>query len=80
MHPHLHTKDNKACEEVMNALEECHARGFLYKAVGMCNKPKHAVNMCLRAQRLERTKANREQAKVKREKIEKVWAEIDANS
>ncbi|KAF4310104.1 hypothetical protein SLS57_004075 [Botryosphaeria dothidea] len=80
MHPHLHTKDNKACEEVMTALEECHARGFLYKAVGMCNKQKHAVNMCLRAQRLERTAVNREQAKVKREKIEKVWAEIDANS
>jgi COX assembly protein 2 len=35
--------------------------------------------MCLRAQRLERTRVNREVAKEKREKIEKVWAELDAN-
>ncbi|CAC9886158.1 unnamed protein product [Aureobasidium pullulans] len=80
MHPHLHTKDNKNCEEVMNALEECHARGFLWKSMGMCTKAKHQVNMCLRAERLERTRQNREVAKEKRAKIESVWAEIDANS
>jgi len=64
----------------MSILDECHARGFLYKAVGMCNGAKTDVNMCLRAQRLERTKANREAAKVKREQIVKTWKEIDANS
>jgi len=80
MHPHLHTKNNRACEEVMTLLDECHARGFMWKAVGMCNDAKTNVNKCLRAQRLEKTKANREAAKVKREKLEKVWAEIDANS
>ena len=64
----------------MNALDECHARGFLYKAVGMCTDAKHQVNMCLRAQRLERTKSNREKAKTQREKIEAKWAEIDANT
>lgn len=64
----------------MNALEECHARGFLWKSMGMCSSAKTAVNMCLRAERLERTKTNRAVAKEKRQKIEKVWAEIDANS
>jgi COX assembly protein 2 len=64
----------------MNALEECHARGFLYKAVGNCNKAKHAVNMCLRAERLERTKENREKAMEKRRQTEALWAEIDQNS
>ncbi|OCK77920.1 UPF0287-domain-containing protein [Lepidopterella palustris CBS 459.81] len=64
----------------MNALDECHARGFLYKAVGMCNDAKHQVNMCLRAQRLERTKQNREKAFAKRAQVEAAWAEIDANS
>ena len=53
MHPHLHTNDNKACEEVMDILDECHARGFLWKSLGMCNDAKTAVNKCLRAQRLE---------------------------
>lgn len=64
----------------MNALDECHERGFLWKAVGMCNGQKTAVNKCLRAQRLERTAANRKIAKEKREKTKAIWAEIDANS
>jgi len=80
MHPHLHTKDNGACEEVMQILDECHARGFMWKAMGMCNGAKTDVNKCLRAQRLERTKKNREVAKAKREEIKAKWAEIDENS
>ncbi|KAI9680040.1 MAG: hypothetical protein M1817_005056 [Caeruleum heppii] len=80
MHPHLHTKDNQGCEEVMQLLDECHARGFLYKAVGMCNQAKHDVNMCLRTERLERTRRNREKARVERAKVKAMWSEIDANS
>lgn len=64
----------------MNALDECHARGFLWKAMGMCNGQKTQVNKCLRAQRLERTAVNREKAKIKREEIKQKWDEIDANS
>lgn len=64
----------------MNALDECHARGFLWKAMGMCSNIKVEVNKCLRAERLQRTAANREDAKAKRERIKSVWAEIDANS
>jgi COX assembly protein 2 len=64
----------------MNALEECHAKGFLWKSVGMCNDVKTQVNKCLRAERLERTAKNREIAKQKRLHVEKIWAEIDANS
>ncbi|KAI1408836.1 UPF0287-domain-containing protein [Hypoxylon sp. FL1857] len=80
MHPHLHTKDNIACEEVMTALEECHARGFLWKSMGMCNDAKDKVTLCLRAERLKRSAKNREAAKAKREKIKQAWAEIDQNS
>ncbi|KAK5174852.1 hypothetical protein LTR16_011468, partial [Cryomyces antarcticus] len=68
------------CEEVMAALDECHARGFLWKAVGMCNEAKHNVNMCLRAERLQRTAQNRAIAKAERAKIQEKWKEIDANS
>ena len=64
----------------MALLDECHARGFLYKAIGGCNKAKHNVNMCLRAERLERTKHNRERARVERQKVVEKWREIDANS
>ena len=64
----------------MQILDECHARGFLFKAIGGCNEAKRDVNMCLRAERLARTAANRETAKKEREKIKEVWREIDANS
>jgi COX assembly protein 2 len=64
----------------MTALDECHARGFLWKAVGMCNDAKTQVNKCLRAQRLERTRQNREKAKPKNDAIRARFAEIDANS
>lgn len=64
----------------MNALDECHARGFLYSAVGMCNEAKRQVNKCLRAERLERTAKHREQAKIERARIKAAFDEIDANS
>ena len=64
----------------MTALEECHARGFLWKCTGMCSNLKTQVNKCLRAERLERTARNREEARMKREKVKAVFAEIDANS
>lgn len=52
----------------------------MWKAVGMCNGAKTDVNKCLRAQRLERTKRNRDAAKIEREKIKAKWAEIDENT
>ncbi|CAK4023439.1 cytochrome C oxidase biogenesis Cmc1 [Lecanosticta acicola] len=64
----------------MTALEECHAKGFLWKAMGMCSNTKREVNKCLRAERLERTAENREQARKKRDHMKKIWGEIDANS
>lgn len=64
----------------MAALDECHARGFLWKCMGMCNNAKTQVNKCLRAQRLERTKENRQKAKAKNEEIRAKWADIDQNS
>ncbi|KXT18748.1 hypothetical protein AC579_2733 [Pseudocercospora musae] len=80
MHPHLHREDQKGCEELMTALEECHAKGFLWKCMGMCSSTKTEVNKCLRAARLQRTAANREEAKKKRAHMEKIWNEIDANT
>lgn len=68
------------CEEVMAMLDECHAQGFLHKLFGGCNAVKRDVNKCLRAERLERTAQNREKAKAKREKIQRIWNEIDEES
>lgn len=58
----------------MNALDECHARGFLYKVMGNCNETKRQVNKCLAAERYARAKRNREDAKENRKRIEQIWA------
>lgn len=69
-----------ACEGIMTALDECHARGFMYKLFGNCTDLKNELNRCLRKARLERTAANREAALEKRAHIKSVWADIDKNS
>ncbi|KJZ80601.1 hypothetical protein HIM_00451 [Hirsutella minnesotensis 3608] len=69
MHPHLHTKNALACEEIIAALEECHARGFMHKATGGCNDVKEQVNKCLRLERTKMQAENRAAAKAKRDRI-----------
>ena len=64
----------------MTALEECHARGFMWKSLGMCSEAKERVTLCLRAERLKRTAANREAARQKRQKIREAWDDVTANS
>lgn len=58
----------------MTALDECHARGFIYKALGNCNDIKRDVNKCLAAERFDRAKQNREAARGNRRKVEDLWA------
>lgn len=64
----------------MRALEECHARGFMWKLFGNCNEAKRQVNLCLAGARSEHTAKNREQARQGREKVQRKWNEIDAES
>jgi len=79
-HEFAGSRINTGCEEVMQALDECHARGFLWKAVGMCNQAKRDVTKCLRAERIERTRQNREAAREKRQQVVAAWKEIETNS
>ncbi|KAJ5754027.1 uncharacterized protein N7511_008180 [Penicillium nucicola] len=74
MHSHLHTPYNVNCEEIMTALDECHAKGFLHKAIGSCNDIKRDVNKCLSGERFERAKRNRDEARGNRKRIEAIWA------
>lgn len=64
----------------MTALEECHAKGFLFRAIGGCNAPKNAVNRCLRGERIQRTKENRDKAMEKRRAMEALWTDVDKNT
>ncbi|KAJ5887769.1 hypothetical protein N7495_007810 [Penicillium taxi] len=74
MHSHLHTAYNVNCEEIMTALDECHARGFIHKAIGSCNDIKIEVNKCLSSERSDRAQQNRDEARNKRRRIEEIWA------
>ena len=61
----------------MTALDECHARGFLYKAVGGCNSIKTEVNKCLASERGKKSQRNRETGLERRTRIEAVWKQFD---
>lgn len=61
----------------MNALDECHARGFLYKAVGGCNDIKREVNRCLSGERQKKSRQNRETGLERRVRIEAIWDQMD---
>ncbi|KAK4193536.1 cytochrome c oxidase biogenesis protein Cmc1-like protein [Podospora australis] len=80
MHPLLHTKDNVACKDLMIALDQCHAKGFLWKSMGMCNDAKDQLAACLRAERFKTQKFNRAGVKDKKAQIREAWREIDENS
>ncbi|EEH34622.1 hypothetical protein PAAG_05671 [Paracoccidioides lutzii Pb01] len=77
MHSHLHTKHNTNCEEIMTMLDECHARGFLHKALAGCNEIKREVNRCLGRERYKRAQKNREKARENRKRIEEIWRKDD---
>jgi COX assembly protein 2 len=64
----------------MLALEECHAKGFLWKATGMCNNTKKQLLACLRAERAISQDSNRNEVLDKRARIRQKWREIDENS
>lgn len=64
----------------MTALEDCHARGFLWKSMGMCNNTKKQLSQCLRAERSKHQDANRNGSSDKKHRIRQMWKEIDENS
>ncbi|CAK9782568.1 UPF0287-domain-containing protein [Cutaneotrichosporon oleaginosum] len=65
-----------ACADLIQALEECHARGTIAKFFGACNDQKLALNMCLRKERVDRTTRNREASKERNRKKEEAWARL----
>jgi COX assembly protein 2 len=64
----------------MLALEECHARGFVWKAAGMCNDAKKQLVDCLRAERAKNQDENRNGVQDKQSRIRQKWKEIEENS
>ena len=74
------TSSGAGCQELMIAFEECHAKGFLWKASGMCNDAKAELANCLKAERFKHQSENRNQVADKKDIIRRKWKEIDENS
>lgn len=64
----------------MVALEECHAKGFMWKSMGMCNDQKEKLSTCLKIERYKNQSTNRNGVADKKDKIRQLWKEIDENS
>jgi COX assembly protein 2 len=64
----------------MIALEQCHAQGFMWKAMGMCSDAKTQLSKCLRAERAKMQDANRSERSEKKDRVRQLWKEIDENS
>lgn len=48
MHPPLEAHKHEGCDQVIEALEECHRAGTFNKFIGTCNAAKRAVDQCLK--------------------------------
>lgn len=46
------------------------------KFLGVCNDAKHALNLCLRGERIGKANENHEKAKAKRRIVEAKWKAI----
>lgn len=68
MHPQLDRRRFESCEQLMDALEECHRKEFVMKAMGLCNFEKDEVAKCLH---YIRTNDAKDRIMVSREKTRK---------
>ncbi|GAA6038324.1 hypothetical protein JCM8097_003944 [Rhodosporidiobolus ruineniae] len=80
MHPPLADHQQAQCQAVIDALKACHDAHPWAKFGGVCNSQKHALNQCLRGERMERTEKNRDAAREKRKAVEAKWKAIEQES
>lgn len=64
--PHLHSTE---CNDLINQLKECHNLFPVKKFFGYCNTLDSAMVQCLKRERVQRSKENRERAKLKQQKL-----------
>ncbi|XP_055525792.1 COX assembly mitochondrial protein 2 homolog [Wyeomyia smithii] len=72
---HLHTPE---CNELINLLKQCHTENKLAKFVGVCNAADQKVLNCLKKERIERSRLNRENAKKKQQRTQERMRQFEA--
>ncbi|KAI0312737.1 hypothetical protein OF83DRAFT_1066716 [Amylostereum chailletii] len=74
MHPQSSEK-RIACRDFFDALEACHASPWK-KFTGGCNEIKRDLNGCLHGETMARSARNREDAKLRRERMNQAVREL----
>ncbi|KAA1471238.1 hypothetical protein DENSPDRAFT_775722, partial [Dentipellis sp. KUC8613] len=67
-----------ACQELFDALNQCHDNLFL-KWTGGCNQIKLDLNHCLHSESVARSSRNREDAKLRRARREQALKDLHEN-
>ncbi|XP_055615465.1 COX assembly mitochondrial protein 2 homolog [Toxorhynchites rutilus septentrionalis] len=73
--PHLHTPE---CNSLIDLLKKCHDENKFAKFFGACNTFDQQVVVCLKKERQERSRRNREQAREKHLQIRERMRQLDA--
>ncbi|KAF9512790.1 hypothetical protein BS47DRAFT_1297208, partial [Hydnum rufescens UP504] len=61
------------CKEIVEELEKCREAGFINRYFGGCNDVKRKLNLCLRAERAERTARHIEKSRRENKSPEEAW-------
>lgn len=69
MHPPLTLDKHPLCRDEVIALTTCHESGPLKRFFGACNDEKWALDACLRAQKLHKSRKNQELARASKERL-----------
>ncbi|KAI8989401.1 hypothetical protein BDB01DRAFT_718775 [Pilobolus umbonatus] len=77
MHPPLEAHKQEGCDDVIEALDQCHRAGTFNRFIGTCNSAKRAVDECLKKEFLAMRAANKGKTLEKRKRMEEIWRQID---
>ncbi|SAM07662.1 hypothetical protein [Absidia glauca] len=80
MHPQLIIQKYEGCEEVIEALEQCHKANSFNKFLGFCNDAKIQVDHCLKKEFAIQRQENKSKGAEKRAKMKNVWQDMDRPS
>ncbi|XP_058463899.1 COX assembly mitochondrial protein 2 homolog [Malaya genurostris] len=72
--PHLHTPE---CNKLINLLKQCHAERKFARFVGVCNTFDQNVVDCLRNERIERSRENRDKARKEQQRVRERMRQLE---
>lgn len=72
--PHLHTPK---CNKLIDLLKQCHQENKFAKFFGVCNTIDQEVVVCLRNERTEKSRINREKAREQQRLVQERMRQLE---